>query len=87
MLIEGVGVNKPRGAAWVKNYMSKVVGSDEAVKIINSGNNIVIQPGCAIPLELVRALVRRKDELENVNVFHVLTVGPLPYAEPQLGFL
>ena len=84
MLIEGVGVNKPRGAAWVKNYMSKVVGSDEAVKIINSGNNIVIQPGCAIPLELVRALVRRKDELENVNVFHVLTVGPLPYAEPGM---
>lgn len=84
MVIEGVGVNKPRGAAWVKNYLSKVVSSDEAVKIIKSGNNVVIQPGCAIPLELVRAMVRRKDELENVNVYHVLTVGPLPYAEPGM---
>jgi 4-hydroxybutyrate CoA-transferase len=84
MVIEGVGVNKPRGAAWVKNYMSKVVSSDEAVKVIKSGNNVVIQPGCAIPLELVRAMVRRKDELENVNIYHVLTVGPLPYAEPGM---
>jgi 4-hydroxybutyrate CoA-transferase len=84
MVIEGVGVNKPRGAAWVRNYMSKVVSSDEAVKVIKSGNNVVIQPGCAIPLELVRAMVRRKDELENVDIYHVLTVGPLPYAEPGM---
>jgi 4-hydroxybutyrate CoA-transferase len=84
MVIEGIGLDKPRGAAWVKNYISKVVSSDEAVKVIKSGNNVVIQPGCAIPLELVRAMVRRKDELENVNVYHVLTVGPLPYTEPGM---
>jgi 4-hydroxybutyrate CoA-transferase len=84
MIIEGVGINKPRGAAWVKNYLSKVVSSDEAVKIINSGDNVVIQPGCAVPLELVRAMVRRKDELENINIYHVLTVGPLDYVQPGM---
>ncbi|MCX6149575.1 MAG: 4-hydroxybutyrate CoA-transferase [Ignavibacteriales bacterium] len=84
MIIEGVGVNKPRGAAWVKNYMSKVVSSDEAVKVIKSYDNIVVQPGCAVPMELVRAMVRRKDELANVNLYHILTVGPLPYTDPGM---
>jgi acetyl-CoA hydrolase len=84
MIVEGIGVNKPRGAAWVKSYLSKVVSSDEAVKVIKSGDNLVIQPGCAVPMELVRAMVRRKDELQNINIYHILTVGPLPYIEPGM---
>lgn len=67
--------------AWQKNYISKVVSSDEAVKVIKSNSKVIIQPGCAAPMELVRAMVRRKDELENVQVYHILTVGPCPYVE------
>jgi acetyl-CoA hydrolase len=60
-------------------YNQKLVTSDEAVKIIKSGDNIVVQPGCACPMEVVRAMVRRKDELENVTLYHILIVGDLPY--------
>jgi acetyl-CoA hydrolase len=65
-------------------YSKKLTTSDEAVKKIKSGDNIVIQPGCAVPLELVRAMVRRKDELENVTVYHILIVGELPYVNPGM---
>ena len=68
----------------LKIYNSKVVTSDIAVQSIKSGDNVVVQPGCAIPHELVRALVRRKDELTNVTIYHILVVGPLPYVEPGM---
>lgn len=65
-------------------YSKKLTSADEAVKRIKSGDNIVIQPGCAVPLELVRAMVRRKDELENVTIYHILIVGDLPYVNPGM---
>ncbi|MCX7612309.1 MAG: 4-hydroxybutyrate CoA-transferase [Ignavibacterium sp.] len=65
-------------------YNKKLVTADEAVKVIKSGDNIVVQPGCACPMEIVRAMVRRKDELENVTLFHILIVGDLPYLHPGM---
>jgi len=65
-------------------YNKKVVAADEAVKQIKSGDNVIIQPGCAAPMELIRAMVDRKDELENVSVYHILIVGDLPYTEPGM---
>ena len=65
-------------------YSKKLTTADEAVKRIKSGDNVVIQPGCAVPLELVRAMVRRKDELENVTIYHILIVGDLPYVNPGM---
>lgn len=65
-------------------YNKKLTTADEAVKQIKSGDNIVVQPGCAVPLELVRAMVKRKNELENVTLYHILIVGELPYVEPGM---
>ena len=65
-------------------YNQKVVTADEAVRHIKSGDNIVIQPGCAAPMELIKAMVNRKDELENVSLYHILIVGDLPYAKPGM---
>ncbi len=74
----------PGTAPWISKYKSKLISSDEAVKVIKSGDNIVVQPGCAAPLELIRAMVRRKDELENVKLYHILIVGDLPYTKPGM---
>jgi acetyl-CoA hydrolase len=65
-------------------YNKKIVTAAEAVKQIKSGDNIIIQPGCGAPMELIRAMVERKDELENVSVYHILIVGDLPYTEPGM---
>ncbi len=68
----------------LRTYSQKLVTSDEAVKHIKSGDNIVVQPGCAAPMELIRAMVRRKDELENITLYHILIVGELPYLQPGM---
>ena len=51
----------------LKIYNSKVVTSDIAVKSIKSGDNVVVQPGCAIPHELVRALSQKKRRTDQCN--------------------
>jgi len=65
-------------------YNQKLISAEVAVKQIKSGDNIVVQPGCACPNELVRAMVARKDELENVTLYHILIVGDLPYLHPGM---
>ncbi|MEW6701447.1 MAG: acetyl-CoA hydrolase/transferase C-terminal domain-containing protein [Bacteroidota bacterium] len=81
MTLEEVKINKPANAAWVKRYSGRLVSADEAVKVIKSRDKIIIQPGCAAPLELINAMVRRKDELSDVEIYHVLVVGDLPYTK------
>jgi len=84
MMMEEVKDKKINTAPWVKNYKSKVVTADEAVKSIKSNDKIIVQPGCAAPLEIINAMVKRKDELFNVDIYHILTVGELPYVKPGM---
>ena len=65
-------------------YNRKVVLAKEAVRYIKSGDNVIVQPGCAAPMELIRAMVDQKNELEDVKVYHILVVGDLPYAKPGM---
>jgi 4-hydroxybutyrate CoA-transferase len=69
---------------YYKNYKSKVVSADEAVKVIKSNDKMIIHGNCAFPATLVNAMVRRKDELENVKIYHALSVGALPYLDPGM---
>lgn len=77
-------VNSPNKLSWQEKYKSKVFSSDEALKVVKSGDKIVIQPGCAAPMELIRAMVRKKDDLMGVELYHILIVGNLPYLEPGM---
>src|SRR3989339_1770438 len=84
MTVDEIKVGLTSNAPWVKKYNSRIVTADEAVKIIKSNDKIVVQPGCAAPLELINAMVRRKDELSNVEIFHILVVGDVPYTKPGM---
>lgn len=84
MTYEETKTTQNSNPTWLVKYNSKVVKADEAVKVINSGDKVVVQPGCAAPLELIRAMVKRKDELENVQIYHILIVGDLPYVQPGM---
>lgn len=66
------------------NYRKKVVSAEEAVKVIKSGDKVVIHSNCSFPIRLIDALVAKKDELENVELLHVLSVGELPYLNPGM---
>lgn len=83
-MIEDVKDKKIATAPWLKNYKAKLVSADEAVKVIKSNDKIIVQPGCATPHELIGAMVKRKDELTNVELYHILAVGKLAYVEPEM---
>jgi len=62
-------------------YKSKLCSADEAVSIIESGSRVYISENAATPYHLVEALARRKDDLTDVEVVHVLLLGHDPLSE------
>ena len=58
--------------------------AQEAVHLIKSGDNVLIQGGSATPQALVKAMVARAPELKGVRVMHLHTEGECGYTDPQL---
>ncbi|TNE72302.1 acetyl-CoA hydrolase/transferase family protein [bacterium] len=63
--------------------MKMSVSALEAVKHIKSGDKIYIHSVAAAPQELIKALVTRANELENVTIYHLHTEGDAPYVNPE----
>ena len=61
----------------------RVVSASEAVKCIQSKNNVFVHSVAAAPRVLIDALMQRAPELRDVNMYHVHTEGPAPYAMPD----
>jgi acetyl-CoA hydrolase len=66
---------------WSDLYRRRVTTAAEAVQTIRSGDHVWIHPGCNTPKLLVDAMVARADELEDVEVVHLLTLADAPYAD------
>lgn len=59
------------------------VSPDELVSHIRSGMRVFLHGGAATPTPLLEALARRTD-LENVTLYHLHTMGPLPIVAPGM---
>ena len=59
---------------------------EEAVRLVKSGDTIVVQGSTSIPMVLLRALTKRADELRNVKIISGFGVHPedAPYAKREL---
>lgn len=69
---------------WLDDYNSKLCSIEESVGIIESGDRVYYGGNAAIPQALVRALAQRADELENVQLNHVLLIGDDPLSAPGM---
>jgi acyl-CoA hydrolase len=69
---------------WIEQYRSKIVSAEEAVQVIKSGDRVYISGNAASPYVLINALAARKDELEDVEVVHVLLLGEDPLSAPGM---
>ena len=65
--------------------MKNIINAEEAVKIIKSNDKVYIQAAAAVPQVLIKALVNRSEELENVEICQLHTEGEAPYADPKLS--
>ncbi len=66
-------LNRVGGAP--QSYQSVALSADEAVARIRPGQRVFIGTGCGQPQALVAALLSRAEELEDVEIVHLVTLG------------
>ncbi len=69
---------------WFDEYKKKKCSLEEAVSVVKSNDRIYISGNAATPMTLTQALAMRKDELQNVEVTHVLLFGDDPLSKPGM---
>ena len=69
---------------WLDQYKKTVVSLEEAVSVVKSGDRIFISGNAATPTLLANGLAKRKDELRDVEVNHILVLGEDPLSKPGM---
>lgn len=62
----------------------RIVSAADAVSAVRSEQRVFIHSVAAAPQQLIGALTARADELRDVELVHLHTEGPAPYAHPSL---
>ena len=70
--------------SWVDDYKKKLVTAEDAVSVIKSSDRVYISGNAATPYVLLKVLASRKDELEDVELVHVLLLGEDPLSKPEM---
>jgi acyl-CoA hydrolase len=78
-------VGRGESMSWETDYKLKLKTPDEALRCVQSGMRVYIQPGCAEPETLVEALMRRGPFVEDVEIVHMMTMGAAPYVAPEMA--
>ncbi len=70
--------------SWEMEYKKKLRTPNEALRCVQSGMRVYIQPGCAEPETLVEALIQRAPHVQDVEIVHMMTMGKAPYVAPEM---
>ncbi|MFH1755499.1 MAG: acetyl-CoA hydrolase/transferase C-terminal domain-containing protein [Candidatus Latescibacterota bacterium] len=70
---------------WQKHVSERAVTLEDSVSCVRSGDRVYIHPGCAEPQALLDALIARKDQLSDVEIVHLMTVGDARYAAEEMA--
>ena len=69
---------------WRNLYSEKLVSADQALNKVKSGDRVVTSNACGEPPTLMEALVARASELRDVEIVHMVAMGPAKYAQPGM---
>ena len=61
------------------DYLKKLVSAKEAAALVKSGDRISFGMASSAPIELLKAVCARKEELQDVNFYSGLTFYPFPF--------
>ncbi len=70
--------------SWFDDYKKKKSSLAEAVSIVKSNDRVYVSGNAATPFQLMEALAQRKDELQDVEIAHVLLFGDDPLSKPGM---
>lgn len=68
---------------WNYYYEQHTLPAQEAVKTIRSGERVVHGHACGEPTCLIEAMVNRAEELEGVEIVHMVSMGKATYCQPE----
>lgn len=68
---------------WKQRFQERLVSADEAVKVIKSGDRVVLGHACGEPRSLVQAMLSRAGTLRNVEIVQLLTLNPVQYCSSE----
>jgi 4-hydroxybutyrate CoA-transferase len=69
---------------WYDDYKKKCCSVEEAVSVVKSNERVFISGNAATPFQLMVGLAQRKEELQNVEIAHVLLLGDDPLSKPGM---
>lgn len=69
---------------WRTLYQQRLTTEDEAVKHIKSGNRVALVNAMGESQLLTQAMVRNKDQYENVELVQMLAVGKAEFCQPGM---
>lgn len=69
---------------WKEVYQSRIISAERALDEIKSNNRIVFGHAAGEPKHLVQTLVSKKDQYENVEIVHMVSLGTSEYAKPGM---
>lgn len=69
--------------SWRDEYLAKRMSATQALDVVHSGARVWIQSGCGTPSVLVDALVARAPQVRDVEIIHIMTLGPAAYTRPE----
>lgn len=68
----------------VKLLQSRAMSAEEAVRNIKDGQSVFLTGNCSTPQTVLAALVNYAPNLEDVEIFQALTVGPADYVSSEM---
>lgn len=69
---------------WKEVYQSRIISAERALDEIKSNSRIVFGHAAGEPKHLVQTLVSKKDQYENVEIVHMVSLGTSEYAKPGM---
>lgn len=68
---------------WKDSYKQKLVSVEEAAAVIQSNDRVWYPPCGGAPVDLINAITRRADQLENVTMLTALALYPFEYFKKE----
>jgi 4-hydroxybutyrate CoA-transferase len=65
-------------------HQAKFVSAEQALAHVKSGDRVVVGHATGEPQILIEALVARADQLRDVEIVHMVAMGPAKYAQPGM---
>lgn len=67
---------------WQEIYEQRKMTAEEAIKLIHSGDRVMIAHAVGVPLAITDVLVEHKEDYQDVEIVQMVSMGNAKFCEP-----